>query len=196
VNNILWSAIVALAVSLATEWFAKPLLEARKERILDQHKAIRRAAAIAIDEYHRMGEYLDTGRHTSKPDHIDELRSLQLYVESVRFRRDREAMRIMINAVLYPGLDPIYPTIPGHPRTEEEDATLAYYAALFVLTPPLRFRRRRQLLGWMQQLLEPPPEDDSDPRRRRTRQDRRRRDTAEPVDAPGPDAAQENVGPS
>jgi hypothetical protein len=186
VNNILLSAFVALVVSLGTEWFAKPLLEARKERILEQHKAIRRAAAITIDEYHRLGEYIDTGRQTSKPDHVDELRSLQLYIEAVRSERDREVMRVMINAVLYPGLDPIYPTIPGHPRTEEEDATLAYYGALFLLTPRFQVRRRRQFLDEMQRLLEIPPNGGTK-RRPRSTQEPRQRESAESVDAPGSD---------
>jgi hypothetical protein len=161
ISNIFISAAVALVVALGTEWFAKPWLEARKERILEQHKSIRRAATIAIDEFHRLGEYIDTGRDTSKPEQIDEFRSLRQYVDSMWGQRDREAMQAMINAVLYPGLDPIYPTLPGHPRTVEEDAHLAYWAALFILAPRHRIRHRNTLFGELKRLLDREPIPDS-----------------------------------
>jgi len=167
VTTILISALVALVVSLSTEWFAKPLLEARKDRILEQHKAIRRAATIAIDEFHRLGEHIDTGRDTSRPEHVDEVRSLRHYTEYLWGERDRDAMRTMINAVLYPGLDPIYPTLDGHPRTAEQDAHLAYWAALYLLTPRYRIKRRRALYMELQRLKDKEPLPEGTRRQRR-----------------------------
>lgn len=153
-NNILISAIVALVVSLGTEWFAKPWLEARKERILERHRNIRRAAIIVLDADRRRGERIDTGRDTYKPEHVDEFRSLQHEVASLWGKRDREAGMAMINAFLYAGLDPIYPSLDDHPRSAEEDFTLANWAAHFLLTPRYRIRQRRMIHREMKRHLD------------------------------------------
>lgn len=167
-STILISALVALVVSLGTEWFAKPLLEARKDRILEHHRNVRRAATIAIDAFHRLGERIDTGRDTGKPEHVDEFRSLQHHTESVWGKRDRDAMRIMVNAFLYPGLDPIYPMLDGHPRTEEEDLHLAYWAALILVTPRYRLKRRQDLYRELQRLISIERRSEDNRRRRRS----------------------------
>jgi len=126
-----------------------------------------------------MGEYIDFGNDTSKPEHIDELRSLQVHVEPMWGKRDSAAMRAMINAVLHSGVNPIYPSIPDHPRTPEEDVYLAYSAAMFILTPRHRLIRRSRLYRELQRRLTQQPSPEGAPRRRTRAASRRVRASVE-----------------
>lgn len=50
------SVVISTVVTLVVEWFAKPKLEARKERILERQRVLRKVAAVAKAERRRLDD--------------------------------------------------------------------------------------------------------------------------------------------
>ncbi|WP_146159621.1 hypothetical protein [Allonocardiopsis opalescens] len=59
ITTVLIPAAVAVCTTLLVEYFAKPWLEARKERILEAHRARREAAAVGRRIYFDLGRLED-----------------------------------------------------------------------------------------------------------------------------------------
>jgi hypothetical protein len=68
VTNIFVSALVALVVTLSVEWFAKPWLEVRKDRIIDQRRNLRRLRELADSAAASLAALGELEHHNSHAD--------------------------------------------------------------------------------------------------------------------------------
>lgn len=95
-TNILVSALVALVVTLATEWFFKPSLEARKEFKLEQHRARRAIINITRDYIWRIEQRLTSA---DRPAEFEDFRSEfirhRAAIDLPRHSEKREAMAVL-----------------------------------------------------------------------------------------------------
>jgi hypothetical protein len=66
--TLLWAAIISIATTLAVEWFAKPWLEVRKDRILDQRRNVRKLQLLAESGVEVLASLADKDFHHSHPN--------------------------------------------------------------------------------------------------------------------------------
>lgn len=130
--TLLWAALISIATTLVMEWFAKPTLEARKERILEQHRTRRRIIAIAIENADGTEDYYVHQKSSGDDELVDEYRSLRATMKPVRGRREREAIEHMDDA--------IKELSHRHPM---DQSGIAYLAAKFLNEPRWHLRNRK-----------------------------------------------------
>lgn len=134
--TLLWAALISVATTLVVEWFAKPTLEARKERILETHRTRRRIIAIALDDALRIEEHFVLEQNTVKPELTDEYRSLRAAMKPLRGQRNRAALIHMDEAIKGPF---------SHNTDPVAMSDIAYVAAQFLNEPIWHLRKRKAL---------------------------------------------------
>lgn len=142
--TLLWAALVSVATTLVVEWFAKPTLEARKERILEAHRTRRRIIAIALDDAIRVEEHYVLDQATAKPELADEYRSLRAAMKPLRGEQDRAALLHLDDAIKGP-----FP-FNTDPMTISD---IAYAAAQFLNEPRWHLRKRKALYANLQEVV-------------------------------------------
>lgn len=104
-TNIFVAALVALVVSLGTEWFFKPGLEARKEYKLEQHRATRAMVNMARDYVWKLEQHLINADNPSKlTDFRSEFIKVRSTVDLPREREQREAIAVLTQIMEGSGL--------------------------------------------------------------------------------------------
>jgi hypothetical protein len=149
--TLFYTALVSVGVSavvtLAIEWFAKPILESRKERILARAKIKREVSASAVLGWYRFDqarlplELADNEAYERVRATVSEAQ----YLLTDRF--DREAMFRITQGVLYAGISEQESTREGARETIHQAIELLH-------TPWWRPRRRTQLLERLVHALE------------------------------------------
>jgi hypothetical protein len=139
----LLTIVTAVVTTLVVEWFAKPGLEARKARILEQDKNLRRMCEIVLDFYDRETDKV-MGRDTLKLELIEEYRTIQYSARRPRGRHNRWALSSMTWSFVGHG---------GHMRYDDQrkmfipDNTIHIaLCATLIRTPHWRILARRKLL--------------------------------------------------
>jgi hypothetical protein len=66
--TLVWAAVISIATTLAMEWFAKPWLEVRKDRILDQRRNLRKLQLLADGGVEVIASLHDKEFHHSHPN--------------------------------------------------------------------------------------------------------------------------------
>lgn len=66
--TLVWAALISVATTLAVEWFAKPWLEVRKDRILDQRRNLRKLQLLADNGVELIALLADKDFHHSHPN--------------------------------------------------------------------------------------------------------------------------------
>lgn len=91
--TLLWAAIISIATTLAVEWFAKPWLEVRKDRILDQRRNLRKLQLLADSGVEVLAVLADKDFHHSHPNRAgNALRQFRVELAALKYglsNRDR-----------------------------------------------------------------------------------------------------------
>lgn len=137
------SAVTAAVVALGIEWFAKPSLEARKERILDEYRANRRLLVIARDVAGRLERRLDMrDKNVTFPEYKEEVTSLLAVVRTPRLRGNKRAHTLITDTLT---------DLVSHPN-ELFDWQYLDIALCILQAPWWRVRRRRIYLSTLDRL--------------------------------------------
>ena len=165
------SAGVATFVALGVEWFAKPSLEARKERILEQHQNMRALLNMALDDNLRLEWHETFDRDVESFVDRNEVIRLVAVTRLPRTKQNRRAYTI-ITEIMTGNID----------QWRANDLWGYLDSALAVITTPWwNVRRRRYFIAQL---------DKNDAYVVRWKADeRQRRKAAEASDAAGADEA-------
>ncbi|WP_026931212.1 hypothetical protein [Glycomyces tenuis] len=144
------SITVSTIVTLAVEWIAKPQLEARKEHILDRHRALRAISALAKTEKRRSIELeLDRIERTSPLHEFDEEiedppSEDSPYGQFRRLRAEVDPPQYHVEEIILSSISSMLSVSPG--VVEVRDRAHVLEAAANALTVPRwRPRTRRRL---------------------------------------------------
>ncbi|WP_205326929.1 hypothetical protein [Glycomyces sp. YM15] len=131
------SASTAAVVALGIEWFAKPSLEARKERILEQHKNMRALLNMALDDNMRLEWHELFDRDVDSSVDRNEVIRLVAVTRPPRTKQNRRAYKI-ISEIMTGNMD----------QWRANDLWGYLDSALAVITTPWwNVRRRRYFIA-------------------------------------------------
>ncbi|MCD0446375.1 hypothetical protein LO763_22425 [Glycomyces sp. A-F 0318] len=139
------SAVTAAVVALGLEWFAKPTLEARKERILKRHEVFRELVAAAREESWRLEVTVLEYEDVELPELRRNFLSLRARMPRLRNANNQRALKEITEIMMRQ----VARLEHGETRRESralQEAEILSVAAALLETPVWRMRRRWKIL--------------------------------------------------
>lgn len=139
------SASTAAVIALGIEWFAKPTLDARKERILNRHEALREVLAAAREEAWRIETTVIDFEDAVRPELRKDFLTNRSRVSQPSNSRNRQALQ-QITVIMTKRLPTIEHGNQGHETRAMNEAQVLWCAVAVMETPLWRWRRRRRVV--------------------------------------------------